>query len=150
MNIIRYQTPSLFSPVAPFSDIQEEMARLFDVAFPNLSQFQKGGSWSQDLPLDLYQDKENYYARIEVPGFRKEDLGIEVANGVVTVTAHQKVDGSENKNGPTQERRFTRAFSLPSHADAEKIQARYEQGILTLTLPKKEEAKPRQIAVEVK
>jgi len=150
MQIIRYQSPFV-SAVAPLSDLQDEMARLFDVAFPNLSQFQRGNSpvRGQEPSLDLFQDKEAFYARVETPGFSREDLSIDVSDGVVNVTAHHKAP-TENGKSVTQERKYTRAFSIPSHTDVEKISARYENGVLTLTLPKKEESKPRSISVEVK
>ena len=157
MKLIRYQTSPLFSPAANFPTLRDEMDRLFDVAFPALSSLQRGGlfgNWQDDFPVDLYQDKNAFTLRAELPGFRKEDIGVEVADGILTVTAHQKSeDKSDNKtNGSatTQERRVSRAISLPENLDADKIQAAYENGVLTVTLPKREEVKPKQIAIEVK
>ena len=146
MPIIRYQSP--FVNAVTQSDLQDEMARLFDVAFPNFSQSQRGSAVrNQEPSLDLFQDKEAFYARVETPGFSREDLSIDVSDGVVNVTAHHK---TASEKSVAQERKYTRAFSIPSHTDVEKITARYENGVLTLTLPKKEESKPRSISVEVK
>jgi HSP20 family protein len=150
MKIIRYQTSPLYSPAANYPTLRDEMDRLFEVAFPMLGSLQHG-----DFPMDLYQSKDGFTVRAEVPGFRKEDISAEVADGILTVTAHQKADGT--KEGETsqtgvavQERRLSRAISLPENLDLDKIQAGYENGMLTVTLPKREEAKPKQIAIEVK
>ena len=157
MKLIRYQTSPLFSPAASFPTLRAEMDRLFDVAFPALSSLQRGGlfgDWQGEFPVDLYQDKNAFTVRAELPGFRKEDIGVEVADGILTITGHQKTEEkSENKDKPaatTQERRLSRAISLPENLDLEKIQAAYENGVLTVTLPKREEVKPKQIAIEVK
>ena len=108
-----------------------------------------------DFPVDFYQDKDAYTLRAELPGFRKEDVGIEVADGVLTVTATQKTEAkSETKDEAAapaqQERRVTRAVSLPENLALDQIKAVYENGVLTVTLPKREEVKPKQIAIEVK
>jgi HSP20 family protein len=151
MKLIRYQT----SPYAPtnYPSLLDEMDRLFDVAFPALSSFQRGTGFDLQgqFPVDLYQDKDAFTVRAELPGFRKEDIGLDLADGILTVTGHQK---TEARNGNTdeavQERRVSRAISLPENIDVEKIAAAYENGVLTVTLPKREEVKPRQIAIDVK
>jgi HSP20 family protein len=136
------------------------MDRLFDVAFPALSSLQHDGlgffgDWEGEFPVDLYQDKDAVTVRAELPGFRKEDISLEVANGILTVTGHQKTETKSDKKDKeaataTQERRVSRSISLPEHLNLEKVQARYENGVLTVTLPKREEVKPKQIAIEVK
>ena len=155
MRLIRYQTPS-YNPTQ-YPSLLDEMDRLFDVAFPALSSFHRGNGvdWQGQFPVDLYQDKNAFVVRAELPGFRKEDLGIDLADGILTVTGHQtaetKADGQEKDNTETvQERRVSRAVSLPENIDVEKITAAYENGVLTVTLPKREEAKPRQVAIDVK
>ena len=155
MRLIRYQTSPLFNPAANFPTLRDEMDHLFDAAFPALSTLQRGGlfgDWQNEFPVDLYQDKNAVTVRAELPGFRKEDIGVEVADNVLTVTAHQKTETkSEDMAKPaTQERRVSRAISLPENLDLEKIAAAYENGVLTVTLPKREEVKPKQIAIEVK
>jgi HSP20 family protein len=157
MKLIRYQTSPLYqSPRYP--TLRDEMDRLFDVAFPALSSLQRGGQasdWQGEFPVDLYQDKNAFTVRAELPGFRKEDIAVEVENDVLTVTGHEKTETkSTNKeketNAATQERRFSRAISLPENLNLDKIQATYANGVLTITLPKREEVKPKQIAIEVK
>ena len=158
MKIIRYQTSPLYNPIASYPSLRDEMDRLFDVAFPALSSLQRGGlfgDWQSEFPVDLYQGKDAFSLRAELPGFRKEDISLEVADGVLTITGHQKTDtkssGKDKESTTaTQERRVSRAISLPENLDLEKIAAAYENGVLTVTLPKREEVKPKQIAIEVK
>ncbi len=153
MKLIRYQTSPLFTP-SHYPTLRDEMDRLFDVAFPALSSLHRINDWQGAFPVDLYQDKTGVTVRAEVPGFRKEDIAVEVENDVLTVTAYQKTetksDQKENAKDATQERRFSRAIALPENLDLNKIHAVYENGVLTVTLPKHEEVKPRQIAVDVK
>ncbi len=113
------------------------------------------GNRQTEFPVDLYQNKDAFTVRAELPGFRKEDISVEVADGILTVTGHQKTESKSDQADKetattTQERRVSRALSLPENADLDKILAAYENGVLTVTLPKREEVKPRQIAVEVK
>ena len=155
MKIIRYQNSPCYNPASSFTSLRDEMDRLFDAAFPALSSLQRDGGFLGDFPVDLYQEKDSYVVRAELPGFRKEDLNVEVADGILTVTGHQKTETKgDPKNGDakvtTQERRVSRSISLPDHVRTDKIQAGYENGVLTVTLPKSEEVKPKQIAIEVK
>jgi HSP20 family protein len=158
MKLIRYQTSPLFTPSANYPTLRDEMDRLFDVAFPALSSLQRSGlfgEWQGEFPVDLYQAKDAFTLRAELPGFRKEDISLEVADGVLTTTGHQKTEAKSNGKDKetattTQERRVSRAISLPENLDLDKIQAAYENGVLTVTLPKREEVKPKQIAIAVK
>lgn len=153
MRLIRYQTPNYVPSNYP--SLLDEMDRLFDAAFPALSSFHRGNGfeWQGQFPVDLYQDKDAFTVRAELPGFRKEDLSIDLADGILTITGHtkaeKKVEGQENPE-TVQERRVSRAVSLPENIAVEKIAAAYENGVLTVTLPKREEAKPRQVAIDVK
>ena len=155
MNLNRYQTSSLYNPSSNFPNLRDEMDRLFDAAFPAFSSLQRGffGDVQGEFPVDLYQDKSAFTVRAELPGFRKEDLNVEVADGILTVTGHQKTEAKANdttKEVNAQERRVTRSIKLPEDLQLDKIQAAYENGVLTITLPKNEAVKPRQIAVDVK
>ena len=158
MKLIRYQNSPLYHPGTGYATLRDEMDRLFDAAFPTLSSLQHDGlfnDWTGEFPIDLYQDKDAFTVRAELPGFRKEDLGVELADGILTITGHQKTETKGEKKDKetavaTQERRVSRAISLPEHLLVDKIHAAYENGVLTVTLPKREEVKPKQIAIEVK
>ncbi len=158
MKIIRYQNTPLFSPASNFTSLRDEMDRLFDAAFPALSTLQREGYPGEgpgEFPIDLYREKSTFVVRAELPGFRREDLSVEVADGLLTVTGHQKTESAaesekKEKNIATQERRVSRSISLPEQVQVDQITARYENGVLTVSLPQKEEAKPRQITIDVK
>lgn len=149
MQLIRYQKKPLYDPAVSFGSLREEMDRLFDLAFPALGTFQRNFGWNEAFPVDLYQDKDAFVLRAELPGFRKEDLRVDVADGILTLTAHRVAKAGEDDQGARPEERVSRAISLPEQADAAKIAAAYENGVLTVTLPKREETKPRQITVQV-
>ena len=148
MKLTRYHNSPLYNPSTNYSNLRDEMDRLFEVAFPALSTFQR------EFPVDLYQEKEAFVVRAELPGFRKEDLQVEVADGVLTLSGQRKTGTPSDKEktsvATAQERRVSRAISLPEHVQLDKIQATYENGVLTVKLPKSEEVKPKQIAIEVK
>ena len=144
MKFIRYQTTPVFTPAANFFGLRNEMDRLFNTAFSSRSEF----------PVDLYETDNAFVVRAELPGFRKEDMNVEVADGQLTITAQQKttqaVEGEKENTAPDQERRVTRTVSIPEKAQMDGIQAEYENGVLTVTLPRQEETKPRQVTINVK
>jgi HSP20 family protein len=152
MRIIRYHNSPVYSPAGNFPTLRDEMDRLFDVAFPTLSSVL--ANEVNEFPIDLYREKNSFVVRAELPGFRKEDLSVEVADGILTVTGHQKASdpttGEDEEKTATQERRVSRSISLPEQVQVDKIEAQYQNGVLTVTLPKQEEVKPRQIAIDVK
>jgi HSP20 family protein len=142
MALIRYQTRPSYNPIASFIDLRDEMDRLFTVAAPVFAER------FHAFPVDLYHDKDAFFVRAELPGFRKEDVNVAVEDGVLTIVAEDK--GAEKEASVAALRSVTRSLSLPDAVATDKIEARYENGVLQLTLPKREEIKPKQIAVEVK
>jgi HSP20 family protein len=103
------------------------------------------------MPLDVRQEKDHWLVEAEVPGVAKEDLSISVENGVLTLTASFKKGSEETKEHyHVRERRVgqvSRSVVLPDTADTEKVDAKLENGVLKLTIPVREEAKPRRIDV---
>ena len=102
--------------------------------------------------LDIYEDKDKYVAKAELPGMRKEDIDVSLEGNTLTISGERKQE-EEKKEGDTyrSERyfgRFQRTVTLPAAVDANKIQAIYKDGVLTVTVPKTEEAKPKQIEVK--
>jgi HSP20 family protein len=93
------------------------------------------------LPADLFEDDHNYHVRIEIPGARKEEVGVRVEDGELHVSYQRAAE--ENRTGIS----LTRSFQLPGPVSVEGICARLENGILHVTLPRHEEAKPRVIPV---
>ena len=154
MNLIRYQSPdwTMWPTLDRLSNLRNDLDTLFDL--PMLGSFGRAGQlfsgWSP--ALDLYQNNDNVVAVVELPGMKKDEIGIELHDGTLTISGERKHEGG---NGDTAERteryvgKFRRSITLPVRVDANKVSATYRDGILTVTLPKAEEAKPKQIQVNV-
>ena len=154
MSLIRYQGPESIAwpALGRLSNLRDELDSLFDAPFlANLAnQTQLFSGWTP--ALDLYQSKDNIVAVVELPGMRKEDIEISLHENVLTISGERKEQAAEGEKAERSERylgKFRRSISLPSRVDASKVNATYKDGILTVTLPKAEEAKPRQIQVNI-
>ena len=102
--------------------------------------------------LDLYQTNDDLVAVVELPGMRKEDIELSLHDGTLTISGERKEETPEGDKTARTERfvgKFRRSISLPTRVDAGKVNAVYKDGILTVTLPKAEEVKPKQIQVNV-
>jgi HSP20 family protein len=146
MRLIRYTTPSTraYYPAfarSPWAGLEDQMDRLFEAALGETASLNSAG-----FPVDLYEDAAATYVRAELPGVNRADIGVELVEGTLQITAKRtrKVGDREE----TEE--FSRALTVPEGAaQADKVSAAYENGVLTVTLPKREEAKPRKISVAV-
>ena len=148
MNIIRYQAPELASN--RWSTLRDELDSFFEL--PIWSNLGRAGQlftgWSP--ALDLYQNTDNIVAVVELPGMRKEDIEISLHDGTLTIGGERKREGGANGKAERTERylgTFRRSVTLPTRVDASKVNAAYRDGILTVTLPKAEEVRPKQIQV---
>ncbi len=102
--------------------------------------------------LDVYQNPDNVVAVLELPGMRKEEIEISLHDGTLTIAGERKSGSGETDQAERTERfvgRFRRTITLPTQVDAGKVSASYKDGILTVTLPKAEEAKPKKIEVSI-
>jgi HSP20 family protein len=157
MNIIRYQRYPRVGFAGPdfaknqWSTLLNEIDRVFDSSRGSLFRTPASfGSWSP--ALDLYQDKDQFTVVTDLPGLKKEEIEISLHDGVLTISGERKQEPKEGSKGYRTERfygRFQRTVTLPASVDAEKVSAKYQDGILKVVLPKAEEAKPRQIEVSV-
>ena len=153
MTLIRYQSPELspWSAVDRLSNLRDELNSFFEL--PVWSSFARTGQlftgWSP--ALDLYQSNDNVIAVVELPGMRKEDIEISLHDGTLTISGERKRENSSNGDKAERTERyvgtFRRSIALPTRVDAGKVSATYRDGILTVTLPKAEEVKPKQIQV---
>ena len=151
MNLIRWQTPAL-STFGRFSNLRDELDRLFGEPLTVLARASKQlSSWTP--ALDVHEDKDNLVVTVEVPGMKKEDINVSLHEGVLNISGERK---SENKFEDSEvyrsERvfgRFQRTLTLSAPVAVDKIHAQYKDGLLTVTLPKAEEAKPKQIDVKI-
>jgi HSP20 family protein len=135
----------------PFRDIarlQDEMTRMFDDRL-----FRAGESVGWTPACDIYEDEEGVSLRFELAGVDPKEVDVRFENGVLTVKGERKLELEDKRENYHRVERsygtFTRSFSLPGTVDAEKIRAESRNGVLTIVLPKKAEAKPRAIQVKV-
>ena len=108
------------------------------------------GTWAP--AVDVAEDAANIHVKVEVPGMDEKDLKIIYEDGLLTVSGERQFEKSDDRNYHRIERSygsFVRTFSLPRSIDATKIAASYRNGVLEIEIPKREEAKPRQIQINV-
>ncbi|MFI5356800.1 MAG: Hsp20/alpha crystallin family protein [Opitutales bacterium] len=149
MRIIRYNTPTQRSlaPVlsglarSPWAGLESELDRLFSATLGDFV-----GAPSTHFPVDLYEDKDSTFVRAELPGVKRDDIHVEVVDGYLTINAARKTkDGAKEESYA-----FSRSVSIPESIQTDQVGASYENGVLTVTLPKREETKPKKITVAVK
>lgn len=152
MRLMRWQRPEATSwdSFNQLTNIRDEINRLFD--FPL-------GEWSHDTEffgwapaVDVFEDKDNLIVKVELPGMNKEDIDISLHQGTVIVSGERKLENQVDEGEVSRSERFfgrfQRAVQLSKPVDPNKVTATYKDGILTVTLAKTEESKPKQISVK--
>jgi HSP20 family protein len=150
MRLVRYAYPfrslsMVQNDRSPWSGLESEIDRLFQTALTDFG----GTSTARHFPIDLYEDKNNTYVRAELPGVNRDDINVEMVEGYLTIAATRKAnagDGADSESSFS----FSRSVAINETVQADKVAAAYENGVLTVTLPKQEEAKPKKISVSVK
>jgi HSP20 family protein len=108
------------------------------------------GAWAP--PVDIFERQDQLVIRAEVPGVQKEDMDVRIENGVLTLHGERKQDTDVKEECTLRMERvygaFTRSFSLPTTVDAARVAAIYKDGVLELTVPKAESAKPKRIEIK--
>jgi len=142
-----------WEPFREFTTLQDRMNRLFRDSFGSEGQDQSLATSAFAPPVDVYEDEHNVTLKIEVPGIDEKDIDVRIENNTLTVHGERKFEKEEKEENFRRVERqygsFTRSFTLPTTVDAEKVAANYDKGILKVSLPKKAEAKPKQIKVSV-
>ena len=141
MKLMTYQRPSLAWPTfGRLANLQDELDRLLEAPMTG---------WAP--ALDVHEDKENFRIRVELPGMKREDIEVSLQDGALVITGERQAEKiTEGTEVHRQERyygKFSRALTLPAAVSGDKVKAQYKDGILTVTLPKAEEAKPKAITV---
>ncbi len=143
-------------PFFELTSLQDRVNQLFNQAFggfEGLGLEQPLTSASFLPPVDISEDEHNITLQAEIPGVKQEDLAITLENNVLTITGERKFKDEEKKDNYHRiERRygkFTRSFTLPASVDAQNVNATFENGVLNIALPKREEFKPKQITIGV-
>jgi HSP20 family protein len=138
-----------FDPFRDLQRAQDEMARLFDDRL--MSHGGESVGWTPKV--DIFEDEEGVSLRFELAGVEPKDVDIRCENGVLTLRGDRKMEKEDKRDNYHRVElaygTFTRSFSLPATIDAEKIRAESKNGVLTVHLPKKPEAKPKTIQVKV-
>jgi HSP20 family protein len=141
------------SPLADVAVLQNRLNSIFsDFARPDVED-ESLAMGNFIPPVDVYEDAHELVLKLEVPGIKQEDLDVKLENQTLTVKGERKFEKNEKEeNFHRIERRygnFTRSFTLPQTVDAGVVKANYENGVLTISLAKKEAAKPKQVKVEI-
>ncbi len=142
----------------PFQDlerIQNEMNRLFDSSLGGLKTRESGlleGAWNP--AIDIYDSKDNIMVKADVPGMKKDEIDISVHGDTLVIKGEKKQENKTKEKDFVRTERFYGSFNrtlrLPSEVDSEKVNASYMNGVLEIVLPKKEEARPKQLKIDVK
>ena len=155
MTLTRYQRPELYwNPARQLSNLRDELDRWFEDPFSGFGELTQPFLSGWMPAMDLYEDKDNFVLKAELPGMKKEDIDISLHEGVLTVSGERKREQTHEKEEAYRSERFFgrfhRTISLPRAVAADKVVAHYKDGMLSVTLPKSEEAKPKQIPISIK
>ena len=151
MAIVRWE------PFRDLASLQERMNRLFDESFKGINRttaddWLLGGTWAP--AVDIFEQEGNIVLKAELPGIDLKDVDIRLENNVLTLRGERKVDNEVKRESFHRIERaygtFARSFTLPSTVDQQNIKADYKDGVLKVVLPKREEAKPKQITIDIK
>ena len=150
-SLVRWQ------PMQELTSLQRQMNRLFDSFFGRTTSpmpFEENlNDWEFGPPVDIYEDDQRLTFKVEVPGIDEKDIKVEVENNMLTVNGERKLEKDiKEENFRRMERHygaFSRSFTIPNTVDPEKIEANYSHGVLAIQMPKRAEAKAKQIKVNV-
>ena len=139
-------------PLREFAAMQDRMNRLFGNVYLRDEDTAFRGNWTP--PVDIFEtETHDLVVRAELPGMAREDIEVSVENSTLVIKGEKKFDAEVKDESYRRIERtygaFHRSFTLPNTVDSNRVSAEYKHGVLTVTLPFREEAKPRTINVEV-
>ena len=144
-------TLNRWEPFRGATALQEQVNRLFGNVLERSTEESNLTSWAP--AVDIYETEQELVVKADLPDIDAKDLDIRVENNILTIRGERKFDQKVNEDNYLRVERaygsFSRSFSLANTVNSEAIQADYQSGVLTLTIPKREEAKPKQIKVNV-
>lgn len=140
-----------WNPLSEMDTLQRSINRLFDDASSASTQRQSADvMWTP--AVDTYEDKDAFLILCDLPGLDQKDVKINLDNNTLTISGTRKLDHDDKRDNYQRIERvfgtYSRAFTLPSAVDTEKIEASMNKGVLTIRLPKREESKPKQIQIK--
>ena len=150
MAIVRW-----LDPFRDLSAIQERMNRIFEDALARSRGREEGlrtGMWTP--AVDIYENNDSVVVKAELPGVERDQISVEVKDGILTLRGERKFEKEVKEESYHRIERsygnFQRSFSLPVSVEQDQVTARFKDGVLEVILPKKEQARPKQIQVDVK
>src|SRR6202030_4785608 len=145
-----------WEPFREFSTMQDRMNRmnrLFRESYSQEAPEEALTTTNFAPPVDIYEDEHTITLKLDVPGIEEKDIDVRIQDNTLTVHGERKIEKEEKEENYRRVERqygsFTRTFTLPQTVDTENVSATYEKGVLKISLPKKAEAKPKQIKVNV-
>ena len=142
-----------WQPFREFATLQDRMNRLFRDSFNDVGRDESLSTSTFSPAVDVYEDEHKVTLKIEVPGIEEKDIDVRVENNTLTVHGERTIEKEEKEENYRRVERqygaFTRTFTLPQTVDTDNVSANYDKGVLKISLPKKAEAKPKQIKVHV-
>ncbi|MGH9495217.1 MAG: Hsp20/alpha crystallin family protein [Candidatus Sulfotelmatobacter sp.] len=140
-----------WEPFREVASLQDRINRVFRESYRGANQEDALTTSSFAPAVDVYEDEHKVSLKIEVPGIDEKDIDVRVENNTLSVHGERKIEKEEKEENYRRVERqygsFTRTFTLPQTVDTENVSANYDKGMLKITLPKKAEAKPKQIKV---
>jgi len=144
-------TIARLEPFRGLSTLQDQFNRLFNESFRNHPEESALTTWAP--AVDIYETPNELVVKADLPDVNEKDIDVRVENNLLTIRGERKFEKSVSEENFLRVERtygsFSRSFSLPNTVNAESIGAEYKNGVLTVTLPKREESKPRQVKVTV-
>ena len=144
-------TIARLEPFRGLSSLQDQFNRLFNESLRNQPEESALTTWAP--AVDIYETPNELVVKADLPDVNEKDIDVRVENNLLTIRGERKFEKSVAEENFLRVERtygaFSRSFSLPNTVNAEKIGAEYKNGVLTVTLPKREESKPRQVKVTV-
>jgi len=138
----------------PLREMEELLDRYTRVRSPVAADETTGSLTEWSPSVDIEENDDSYLIKADLPGVKKDDIEVTVENGVLRISGEKRIE-KETGKGTRQHRTeryhgsFARYFTLPRAVEADKVKARFEDGVLSLTIPKSEEARPKTIEVQV-
>jgi HSP20 family protein len=140
-------------PIRELFDLQRGINRLFEDTVGTSSSSAATGLSTWTPAVDVYEDEDGFLIKCELPEVAREDVKVNLDNNLLSISGERKLEHEEKRDGYHRVERsygqFYRSFTLPSNVNVEAINAEFRDGVLRMKLPKKEEAKPKQIQVKI-
>jgi HSP20 family protein len=140
-------------PFRELFDLQSNINHLFDASFgKRAEQSAPIGSWTP--AVDIYEDENSFLVKVELPEIERKDVKVSLHENTLSISGERRIENEDKREGYHRVERsygqFYRSFTLPPNTNQDAIAAEFKDGVLRLAIPKKEEAKPKQIDVQIK